>query len=380
MFSMRILQVITCQTWVGEAENALYLIKKLVERGHKVSVACKKGGAVDERLNGIGVQKVIYLKPDGFELWVDLKDIWKMRNLLKKEEFDILHAHRGTGHWNVAVAARLTKKNPIIIRTRHVHTPVKNHIFNKWLYEKATDKVITVAEMVRQRLLINNRLDPTKIVTIYGAVDCDRFNPQVNGKKIRDELELDDLPVVGTIGHLDPVKGYEYFIQAASIVKKKKPEVKFLIVGQEGIVKKDELHALATKLGIAEDILLPGFRSDIPEIMSALNIGVISSVDSEANSRVTLELMATGKPVVATKVGCIPEIVKDGKTGLLCSPGDAEGLSNAILTLLDDKKKAWEMGLAGRQIVEKSFTEDIFVEKVENLYIELMQEKKILRR
>jgi glycosyltransferase involved in cell wall biosynthesis len=374
---MRILQVITCQTWVGEAENALCLIKKLVERGHKVSVACKKGGAIDKRLGKITIQKIIYLKSTGFELWVDLKDIWKMCNFLKKEEFDIIHAHRGTGHWNIAIASILANKNPIIIRTRHVHTPVKNHIFNKWLYEKATDKIIAVAEMVRQGFLINNKLDPAKVVTIYPAVDCDRFNPQINGKRIRDELKLGNLPVIATIGHLDPVKGYEYFIQAARIVKTKIPKIKFLIVGQEGMIKKKELYDLADKLGIAEDIIFTGFRQDVPEIMSAIDIGVVSSIDSEANSRVTLELMASGKPVVATKVGCLPEIVKEGKTGLLVPPKNPEQLANAILIILNDKEKALKMGLLARKIIEKEFNEEIFVQKVENIYKKLMEEKKV---
>ena len=156
-------------------------------------------------------------------------------------------------------------------------------------------------------------------------------------------------PLVGTVGRLDWYKAQQYFIQAAKLIREAVPGARFLIAGEGE--KRAGLEAQAAELGLREDVIFAGHRRDIPEIMAAIDVFSLSSV-SEGFGRAAVEAMACGKPVVATRVGGLAEIVEDGVTGRLVPPSDAAALAGAIIGLLKDRELASALGAAGRKRAE----------------------------
>ena len=150
------------------------------------------------------------------------------------------------------------------------------------------------------------------------------------------------------------------------------PIIKFLIVGDGPL--KAELEKLSNGLNIRQNCIFTGFRQDIPDILSAIDMLVMSSL-YEGMPMVILEAMAASKPVIASKVGGIPEMVRDGETGILVPPKDVDALAEKIIVLLKNKDKARQMGLAGRRRVEEEFDVNIMVRKTEEVYQELIREK-----
>ena len=175
-------------------------------------------------------------------------------------------------------------------------------------------------------------------------------------------------------------KGHKYFLEAAALVKRIAPDAKFLITGGPMYYNKNykrELIKYAEGLGLNHNVIFSGIRKDIPEIMSTLDIFVLPSIN-EPFGRAILEAMACGKPVIATNGGGIPEIVKNDETGVLVPLKDADKLAQAIIVLLEDKERAKKMGLAGRKRVERYFSLEKMVEKIETLYDQLTNIKTII--
>jgi len=180
-----------------------------------------------------------------------------------------------------------------------------------------------------------------------------------------------DVPLVVAVGHLDRVKGYDVLVRAFREVHRAFPAARLVIVGEEHEVRREDLMNLAAELDIADRVHLPGRREDIPVIMAASTVGVISSVGSEGNSRVALEFMATGKPVVSTTVGCLPDLIRDNETGILVAPGDSDAPAQGILRILEAPEMGRAFGKAGRKLVETTYTEESAAERVEGIYLGL---------
>lgn len=280
-----------------------------------------------------------------------LSDVLKFSRLLDTFPADIVNAHRAEG-MNIAVAANMIRggKSPRIIRTRVEIRHPKVNIFNKWIY-KRIDGVVVPWDEGRERLIRYMDFPREKVLMLPGGVDTDRFQPGLDGSKFRAELGIRaDEPTAGVVGRLDPVKGHEDFIVCAKEVLQSLGKSHFVIIGEEANVKLDELKALAQKLGVADRVHFVGRREDIEVCVSALDVGVVSSVGSEALSRVALEYMACGLPVVATRVGGLPCIIEDGVNGFLVPPNAPQELAKSILRLFQDSSLRKRLGKNAREI------------------------------
>ena len=154
--------------------------------------------------------------------------------------------------------------------------------------------------------------------------------------------------VVGMIGRLESIKGFEYFIDSAAIISREIPQARFLIVGEGSL--HDKLAVRARDLNIGDKVFFTGWREDIPEILSILDLLALASLN-EAVGRVILEAGAVGKPSVATEVGGVPEIIKNNTTGILVPPRDPDAMAQAVISLLKDEAKRSEMGRAAKEWV-----------------------------
>jgi len=182
----------------------------------------------------------------------------------------------------------------------------------------------------------------------------------------------DDEAVVGMIGRLEPVKGVKYFIEAAELVMKKLPKTKFIIVGDGSL--RTSLEGQAVGAGLGKNVIFAGWRDDAAGLIPAFNLLALPSLN-EAVGIVLIEAQAQGVPVVATSVGGIPEVVKDGETGILVGPQDAQGMAAAMIRLLEDEPKRMEMGHAARAWVEGKFRAEDMALKTSALYMQLLKKK-----
>jgi glycosyltransferase involved in cell wall biosynthesis len=192
---------------------------------------------------------------------------------------------------------------------------------------------------------------------------------------VRDEFGIPETaPVIGYVGRLEEEKGTQFFIEALPAISRALPPARYLIVG-EASDEQEEFDARARErvreLGIADRVSFTGFRDDVPDLIAAMDVAVVPSL-REAFGLVNVEVMACGRPLVATRVGGIPEVVEDGTTGILVPPGDSGALAEAVLSLMADPGRRRAMGEAGRRRAAQFFDIRAHVRKMEDLYTEMV--------
>lgn len=235
-------------------------------------------------------------------------------------------------------------------------------------------RVIVISNAIG-RFYLNTSSDANKIRVVYNAIDLSLYDDDPNPRDIRQMLKIPaTAKVVGLVGQMRPWKRHEDFLRAGVIVKQSVSDVFFLVVGGDFDASEEyaqKIRMLSSDLGLAEQIAWLGFYDRIGQVFKAMDLFVLPS-ETEAFGRVIIEAMALSKPVVATTVGGIPEIVVDSVTGLLVPPRSPEKLAEAIIKILKDPLLAAAMGQAGRQRVEQNFTVEKYIDNVIAVYQELL--------
>jgi glycosyltransferase involved in cell wall biosynthesis len=230
--------------------------------------------------------------------------------------------------------------------------------------------VLVNAEAIRQ-VLIEEGYNPRKIVVIRNGIVMSRFEKQQKGSALRQGLGLSPSHrIVLVSSRLNQMKGIEYFLDAAAVVARTFPDVRFLVVG-DGAHRK-ELEERCRRLGLEQKTMFTGFRTDVPELLAETTLSVLPSL-SEGLSNSLLESMASGVAVIAATVGGNPEIIEDGVSGLLVPPRDAEALAEAMIKLLADPDLRARYGRAGKRRVSEVFSMGRSVGDTERLYERLLK-------
>ena len=356
---------------VGGAERALSkTVARLDKSRYETIVCCLwMGGAVTDEIEKAGA-KVINLDA---KHKLDFGIPFKLYRLLKEHKPDILHSFLFHANMFGRIVGRLAGVPVIISSERTMGMEGKHRLLLNRLTASLADKIVTVSEAVREFAIAKIGITPDKLVTIYNGVDLSEFSRNPNREGIEEaRRELGIAPshvVVGTVGHLEEEKGCEYLLQAAARVSTQDGNVTFLLVGDGS--QRAKLENLAEDLSISSNVIFMGYRNDIPRILSVMDIFVLPSL-YEGLPNALLEAMAACRPVVATQVGGIPEVVADGETGILVPRRDPGALAGAICVLLEDRDRAREMGMRGRNQVERLFSVETMVAKTEALYEELI--------
>ncbi len=294
----------------------------------------------------------------------DVRAACALRRLMKTEAVALVHTHSSIDSWLATVAAR--SRGLPVVRSRHVSIPIRRRA----LVYRLADRVITTGEAIKA-IVSRAGVPAARIISIPAGVDTDRFHTAVSGKRVRDELGLAPAGnVVGLVANVRGSKGHRVFLEAAREVARILPATRFLIVGDG--VGFDDVRRRVSEMGLEREVIMTGFRRDIPEVMAALDVLVLPSTKSEATSQVIPQALAVGTPVIATAVGGIPEIVRDGETGCLVAPGDAHALAEAILALLNDTSRAAELARAGQALVRARLTVDAMMAATTAVYEELL--------
>ena len=363
----------------GGGERVFAQLAKALKDRYEILFACQPGGLLDERLKELGV----LIQPLDFRRQVSLSRIISLFRIIRKERVHVVHSMGARADFYARIAARLAGA-PVAIST--IAMFVEGYdvpLFKRALYgaairlsERLCDGFIAVSDAVRKVLVKGHRIPEEKVVTIYNSgVELDTFSPQdQDGLRLRRELGLDpEAPVVGTIGRLVYQKAHDVLLQAASLVVKAVPDAQFLIVGEGPL--RPALERMVQELGL-ERCRFAGFRKDIPNLLSIMDVFVLSSI-LEGFPQVLLESLAAARPVVATRIDGVTEVIQHGTTGLLVPPRDPHALADAIISLLKDQGLARRLGEAGRKLVEERFAISRMVEEVDRFYTILLQKKGI---
>ena len=306
--------------------------------------------------------------------------VWfRLARLLRRESVDLLYIINQplTQFWGT-LAGRLAGV-PRLVSAIHFMGRIDRVRRQGWINRLAfpfTDRIIALSESHKADLVKKEGLKPEKIEVISNGLEKERLAPAGNPAEIKKRLGLgENVPVVGITAMLRPEKDHALFLKSAQYVLSRRPEVSFLVIGDG--TEKDRLAALVRELGIEKNVCFLGLQAEAFRLVSCFDVAVLSSRPVvETFPLSVLEYMAAAKPVVATRVGSLPDLVEEGRTGFLVESGDWKTLGERILTLLQDRGRAESMGQAGRKKVLQEYTLDQTIKKTEALFEKLLEEKK----
>lgn len=362
--------LISGDLWAGAEAQAFTMLKTLSAYPDiNLYVIVLNEGKLSERLRQIDISvKIIDESRYGFVSI--LKQITKY---LESLQVDILHSHR----YKENVLGGLLKRKKIVkylIQTIHGinehFTGIKNlrvkiySALNKYFTNKYYDLILAVSEDIQRQ--ISDIYSPDKIRTVHNAIDLKDIVASRSEKEIREELGFapEDI-LIGSVGRMVPVKGFELLIEAADKIIKEIPEASFILAGDGPQL--EELIQIAKEKGIGEKFAFLGFRDDPLNVINILDIFVISSYH-EGLPTVVLEAMALDKAVVATNVGGVSEIIDDTVSGLLVPPGDSEVLAGACLKLLDDPQFKANIENNAKAVIEREYRSEVQGKRILSLY------------
>lgn len=361
---MSLFQIDAGKEWRGGQRQSLFLAKELKRRGLPFFFIVQPESPLHQKAREAELPVLPFKMRNEFDLPAILRLAWAM----KRKKCLLVHFHDAHSVAVGSVAASLAKV-PFRIITRRVDFPLKKNYFSRRKYMKNVDAIIAISEGVK-KVLVEGGVDPENVEVISSGIDFSSFEEDSSALTSKDYLHrefsfaVDDY-LVGIVAHLADHKGHQYLIQATKILKQQSPKIKTIIVGEGPLSM--ELDRQAKELDVEDIIFFLGFRKDIPKILSSLDLFVLSSHLEGMGSSI-LDAMASRLPVVATKVGGIPEVVIHGETGLLVPPRNPSALARAILMLYSDKTLASRLGQKGYELVHRKFSAEAMADKVVRLY------------
>jgi glycosyltransferase involved in cell wall biosynthesis len=350
---------------VGGAERVVtnYALHHDREVYEPVVVALTQSGPLEEDLRAAGVRVYVLGKRLGF----DPRVILKLARIMREERVEIVHVHTPLSN-NWGVPAALLSGVRTVIRTEHglFRRERTFYVFINAVLGLFNRRILACSDGAKKTHVAMDPLSRGKYLTIYNGIDVARYQFTGDGKRLREELRLPPgAPVVGIIGSLIPLKGHRVFLQMAELLARHRPEVRFLVIGEGP--ERPQLERMVRERGLTGRVTFTGVRRDIPELLSLMDVFVLSS-HSEAHPLTILEAMAAGKPVVATDVGGNAESVVDGETGFIVPPNDPQALLEPVKRLIGDPALAARMGARGRERVTREFSVEKMIRETEAVY------------
>lgn len=361
------------------------IIRGINKERFSVLVSSNPGGTFEKKLMEVGIK----IDPLDMTHRYNLRTISQLKRIIKTKDVQIVHSQGGRADFFARTASRIASVPIIISSMAMLVEGYDVSILRKGLYvlidrwtERWVNKFIVLSEAMRQSLIKRHKIPPENIVKIYNGIEIEEYNPdlkEVRNKKLEVKRALglkNDVLVIGAIGRLVWQKGFEYLIRAAPEVLNKFPKARFLIVGEGPL--KNKLILTSEKLNVADRIIFTGFRSDIKEILASIDVLAMPSL-LEGLPMVLLEAMAMAKPIVATRIDGITEVLEHVKTGLLVPAENSHALAEAIAGILNDKAKANFFGRNAREAAKEKFSVKKMVQQTERLYEELLNGKKLYK-
>jgi len=360
---LRVAHLGTETAWRGGEQQQAWLAQGLVRRGHSCLMICNGRGEMLRRAPELG------LEARGVPVSGDLgvRTVTAAAAAMREFEPHVAHLHDGHAVLAGALASKLARVPAVVVSRR-----VDFRIRSRWKYTWATDRIVAISEAVR-RVLVDCGVPAGLVTVVNSGVDLARMEHLPPREEARRALGLEGSePVVGMVAALTDHKGHRYLLEAWPRVLAARPQARLLLAGDGELGA--ELRAQADSLGISGSVRFLGFHADVPGLLAALDLFVLSS-HLEGLCTSLIDAMAAGLAAVATAAGGIPEVAEHGRTALLVPPRDPPALAAAIIELLGDPARREALGRAGREAVRGRFGVDRMVESTLEIYGQILAGK-----
>jgi len=382
---IKVLHVHTLPIISGSGINTFLSMRGMDKSFYEVELAVAPGGPLIELVGQHGMMVHTFkhfVQPlDPFNDLLALLDLYVF---LRKKGYHVIHTHNSKAGFIGRLAGKWARV-PVIVHTVHgfafhdQEPPWRQVLFRNLerLAAHWCDKMVFISQPLIDWAYREGITEKSKMIQVYSGIELDHFHPvsAEDKKRIRKKWGIRPRdPVIGMVSKLWEGKGHATLIQAFREIKREMEQAKLVIVG-EGYLH-EELVTLVDRLGLTDAVLFTGFQMDVFEIIATFDVAVLPSF-FEGMGRVLLEAMAMEKPVVASRVGGIPDLVEDGVNGFLVSPGKIRELREGLLKVLKDKKLARKLGKQGRRKTTDRFSAEIMVQSIDRIYRELLSAKGI---
>ncbi len=357
---MEILEIVSGAQINGAVVHCALLCREFTRRGHSVTLVCRRNAKIQSLLADDAIRVI---ESDLHRLPFD--ELRRIAAIVREGGHEVIHTHMTRAH-NFGVVLRRFCNVPCIATAHsHILQPLT------WMFN---DHVIAVSDATSRFQRSRNFVRSANIDTVHGFTDFERQSevPFSAGAEVRAGLGLsDDTPVFGIIGDIIPRKGHLYVVRALAEIRRAVPNVRMLVVGDPKRKMGAEYNTLvrdeARRLGVGENIVWAGYRTDVAKIMHALDVYVLASLD-EMFPVAVLEAMSASRPIVATNVGGVPECITDEVSGLLVPSADSSALAAAIQRLLVDRELAGRLAEHALGLARDQFSVQSQAPKVEALF------------
>ncbi|MBN1622153.1 MAG: glycosyltransferase family 4 protein [Endomicrobiales bacterium] len=367
----------------GGERNLLDLVSNLDRDKFAPVVICPEEGPLTEELNKKGIQVIITKfgiakKVFGFIPVISISTISTFYNIIKNEKIDLINSNSYQGVLFTGIPAKLCKIP--LVWTMHMWrlgSGIQGILINYFV-----SKVIAVSNAVKNYFIANSPVPESKIETVFLGIDTKKYTKLNKRSDIRNEFAVkDNGPLIAIVGRFQAIKGHIYFFEAAKLIKKEVPEIKFMVVGERIFDRKDDkdypgqIKQIISDFGLENDVIFTGYRTDIPDILSAIDVLVMSSL-KETFGLVLLEAMAANIPVVSTRCGGPEDIIEDSASGFLVKNMDPLSISNAVIKVLKNKQLRDEITNNAKNRVEQLFSINTQARKYESIYSSILEKNK----
>ena len=322
--------------------------------------------------NAIQNPQVQYHNLDFFKRFNPVS-IFKMVKIIRNNRIQIIHGQGARAEFHARIAKRIAG-NPLYIST--IAMPVegfdvgfirkKAYRFADYFSEQYVDRFIVVSDALKEMLIHKRNIPDSTVVRIFNGIELDSFTPNPEFSSFREQLQISrNTFLIGAIGRMVWQKGFEYLIRAIPMVIDAYPDSKFLLVGDGPL--NERLKNLVRRFKIEKHVVFTGFRNDISEILSAIDLLAVPSI-IEGFPMITLEAMAMMKPIIASNIDGISEQIIDGESGILIPPKDSDALAGSIIDTLRNKGLKKTLGINARKRVETAFSIEKMLFETEKIY------------
>jgi len=368
---LRTLHLNTERTWRGGEQQTLYLATGIEGRGHLARVLCQPESEMSRRASRAGLE-VVEIPMRGE---VDPVAAWRIARHIRRNRVDILHMHTSHAHGLGVLVSMLTRAPGRVVHRRVDFSIFRNRLkLSRFKYRRGVDRYVAISLAVKAQM-VEDGVPAHCISVVPSGIDAARLdNLHASRDTMRAALGLAlDVPVVGCVAHLAWHKGQEFLVRAVPRLLERVPAARIIIVGEGE--RRSLLESEIQRLDVGGQVMLTGFREDVPALMQAFDVLAMPSVMEGLNTTL-LDAQCLGIPVVASRVGGIPEAVKEGEGGVLVQPRNPVVLADALADLLGDRERRMELGRLGSVRVRKEFSVDRMVEGNLAVYHELLGEKR----
>ena len=357
----------------GGAETVLLNIAKNLDKNQfNTTVVLHRSRWLHEQLKKYNIDtKIIPSRRS----W-DIAFISKFVRLCRQLKIEIIHSHLSGANLYSSLAGMILRIPVIATYHNEFIMPGRTErfiMFKSMLVRKLAAKIVLIADFMQKDYIQKGKFSPEKLMTVYNGIDLDNQRNNREISDLRNELGLKDNEIiVGNVANIRQPKGHRYLIETARQVCNDLPDVKFLLIGDPGKGElKKEIEEQIAGLHLENNVKLLGFRQDVHKLLHLMDIFVLSST-SEGLPLSVVEAMAASKPVVATNIGGLPEIVIPDETGYLVEPADSAALAEKLSILIKNEDLRQQMGEKGRNMAINKFSIETMIDTYQNLYKELL--------